>query len=274
MALVGRRVELVELHRRLSEGLLEIAGATFRRSLLFGTVRVLRKGRSLQRLFEIEPSFRRRVFDAYQSGCRRRLLEGLRHDHRDRLMVVVDFGTAEQLRRVEFALAELAGVLSSHDGDDPGRALRLRQIHAPDAAFADRGPQDGPVGRIGHNVVVLVGVCRLSRGLQGAVDAVMCASHDPHAVDGVGFGGFIELHCCLASCMAAATVRSTSDTLNAFSLVGFASASRRVENGFAPPRSSASAFSIRQGLGATPPTATRPVPSRCSTAATETRAKA
>src|SRR3954451_10506533 len=149
-------------------------------------------------------------------------------------MVMVDFGTAEQLCCVEFALAELAGVYSSHDGNDAGRALRLRQVHAPDSSLADRGPYDEPIGRIGHSAVVLVGVCRLSSGLQGTDDAGMCATDDTQAIDGIGFGGFLKIHRCLASFMAAATVRSTNGNLNALSLVGLAPASNRAENGLAP----------------------------------------
>ena len=44
--------------------------------------------------------------------------------------------------------------------------------------------------------------------------------------------------------------------------------------GLAPRGSSASAASTRQGLCATPPSATRPLPSGCTIAATETSAKA
>jgi hypothetical protein len=42
---------------------------------------------------------------------RARLLEGFRDHQRDRLVVVLDLGSAQQRRGVELALAELAGRL-------------------------------------------------------------------------------------------------------------------------------------------------------------------
>ena len=70
-------------------------------------------------------------------------------------------------------------------------------------------------------------------------------------------------------------MRSTSGSLNAFSAVGVAPASRACAAAGTPWRSAVSARSTRQGLGAMPPTAKRVAPpSRGITAATETSAKA
>ena len=52
------------------------------------------------------------VVDADQLRGGARLLEGLGDDERDRLVVVLDLRAAEQLRGVELALAELAGVVA------------------------------------------------------------------------------------------------------------------------------------------------------------------
>jgi hypothetical protein len=57
-------------------------------------------------------------------------------------------------------------------------------------------------------------------------------------------------------------------------LVGVASANSAPATALAPRGISASAASMRHGLCATPPTATRALPSRCTMAPTDTSAKA
>ena len=52
------------------------------------------------------------IVDAHQLRGGARLLECLGDDERDRLVIVLDLGAAEQLGGVELALAELAGILA------------------------------------------------------------------------------------------------------------------------------------------------------------------
>ena len=71
------------------------------------------------------------IVDADQLRGGARLLEGLGHDDRDRLVIVLDLGAAEQLGGVEVALAELAGILRRDDGEHARRGLgAVRSIEA------------------------------------------------------------------------------------------------------------------------------------------------
>ena len=70
-----------------------------------------------------------RVVDADQCGGGARLLEGLGHHHRDRLVIMLDLRAAEQLGSVELALAELARVLGGHDGEHARRGFAWREVN-------------------------------------------------------------------------------------------------------------------------------------------------
>ena len=72
--------------------------------------------------------------DQLRGGAR--LLEGLGDDERDRLVVVLDLGAAEQLARCcSSPLRELAGVLRRDDREHAGRGL---------ARLSDRSTRCGP----------------------------------------------------------------------------------------------------------------------------------
>src|SRR5439155_13832445 len=97
---------------------------------------------------------------------------------------------------------------------------------------------------------------------------------DLQLVDRIRGGGGIELHGQALAFKTAASVRSARVSLNSLSCVGRAASSNRAATALAPWGIAASAASTRHGLWATPPSATRPVPSFCTIAATETSANA
>ena len=112
VGLVGRGVGRIELHRRrgkrrrkIADGRIGVAGG---------------RGRTTPRRREVEASLGRGVLDADELGGGPRLLQGLGNDQRDRLVIVLDLGAAQQLRGVVLALAELAGILRRHDGEHAG----------------------------------------------------------------------------------------------------------------------------------------------------------
>ena len=123
-----------------------------------------------------------------------RLLERLGHDDRDGLVVVLDLGAAQQQRSVEFALAELAGILRRDDGDHAGRGFGSGEIHRDDAALGDGRADDVAIGLVRHHVVPIVGIGRGAGRLERAVDAVDGLADDLQLVDGIGGGGRVEFH--------------------------------------------------------------------------------
>ena len=56
------------------------------------------------------------------------LLEGFGNHERDRLMIMLDLGAAEQFRGVAIALAELAGVVGRDDREHAGRSLGCSEV--------------------------------------------------------------------------------------------------------------------------------------------------
>src|SRR5690606_26723444 len=113
-------------------------------------------------------------------------------------------------------------------------------------------------------------------GFERPVDAQGGLADHTQIVERDGGGWAVGLHdtCSRLSASRPASVRSASCSLNALCSVGVAPASNPAITALAPLGNSASAASMRHGLWATPPSATRPVPSGCSTSPTETTAKA
>ena len=125
--LIGRGVGRIELDRRRGER----AGEVAHRGIGRTAGDALGLDRGVLRRREIVLAFGADIVDANQLRGGACLLEGLRHDDRDRLVVVLDFGTAEQLGSVIAALAELAGIFRGDDGEHAGRGLgRVRLIEA------------------------------------------------------------------------------------------------------------------------------------------------
>ena len=75
-----------------------------------GLRRVLHRG-------EVERALRSRVLDAHQVRRRARLLEGLGHDDRDRLVVVLDLGPPSSSAVLKLPLPSLPAFCGGDDGD-------------------------------------------------------------------------------------------------------------------------------------------------------------
>ena len=108
MRLVRRCVGLIQLDRRCGERAGEITHRSIRYAAAFGSG----LGSGILRRREVERTLGPDVVDADQlrgGGC---LLEGLRDDHCNCLMIVLDIRAAEQLGGVVLALAELARIRS------------------------------------------------------------------------------------------------------------------------------------------------------------------
>src|SRR6185437_8568815 len=204
-----------------------------------------------------------------------RLLPGGGHDDRDRLPGVVDYivlHREERLARCRAAQqrgdqrhpVHLRGVVVGEDPGHPASALGLCDIDRGDPAAGYLGADDLGVGQVRRRDLAAVSRCAgdLSRALDpGHILADESAHHASPSV----------------SVLSARTMaRCVSSTLNAFIGRGMASASswRAASAKLAAlaglPSSAVSARRARQGLVATPPSASRTsatVPSWIRTAA-------
>src|SRR5690349_839495 len=178
--------------------------------------------------------------------------------------------------RVEGCLFQLARFGGRNDSQHARRRLGAMCVDGDDAPLGDRRTDDVAIRRVGHFFMPLVGITCRTRGLERAIDAVGGATEYLALVERIHARGIIELHdrSSFACARTAANVRSTRVTLNSLSGVGLAPDNKVLATAFAPWGNARSAFSTRQGLWATPPSATRPVPSFCWISATETRANA
>ena len=95
-------------------------------------------------------------------------------------------GPPSSLRGVEFALAELAGVLRGHDGDHARRGLGRGEVHRSDAALGDGRADDVTVRLVRRHVVPLVGVGRGAGGFQRTIDAIDGFADHLQLVDRIG----------------------------------------------------------------------------------------
>ena len=138
VALIGRRVALVEFHRRRLERTLEVADAGLRRSAA-ALAAIVPNERGVRRLGgEVELARLGLVVDADQVGRGPGLLEGLRDHHGDRLVVMLNDRSAEQVGGIHHAALQPGHVERRDDRQNAWRRLGLLQVHGSDAAFGDR----------------------------------------------------------------------------------------------------------------------------------------
>ncbi len=125
-------------------------------------------------------------------------------------------------------------------------------------------------------IMPFVGVHRPAGRLELAVDAVDRLADDLELIDRIGGCWRIELHGSTPCFRDDGAERALDQIDLEPVLFGGTRVGEKARSGrrCAPFGSSASAASTRHGLWATPPTATRPVPSGWITAPTETSAKA
>ncbi len=232
--------------------------------------------RGVLRRRQVEDALDPLVLDADLLRGRGSLFERPCDDQRNRLVIVLNLRTPEQSGCVPVGLPELAGRARGDDRENTRRGSRLGVIDGDDPALGNGRTDDASIRDVGREVAPLIGIRRGARRLQRTLDPIGGFADDLQLVDRIGGRGSVELHrvALRAWASTAPSVRSTSVSLNAFSRVGFAPASNVAVTALAPRGSSASAASTRHGLCATPPRATRPVPSRWTMAPTETSAKA
>jgi len=120
----------VDLHRRGGKGAFEVADSFDAAAL----VRRFRIG-SLRR--QIEPAVATHIVDLDQ--CRRcaRLLEALRNDDRDRLVIMLDVGPAKEVGEVHRAQRQRWHVKRREDVDHARRGARILEVDGVDAALGD-----------------------------------------------------------------------------------------------------------------------------------------
>jgi hypothetical protein len=143
---------------------------------------------------EIERAFARHVLYTDQFRRSARLFESFRDDDSDRLVVVFNLGTAQQLGGIKVARDELAGVLRSDDCKDAGRRFGLVKIDRRDPSFRDGSADDVAIRLVWNDIVLLIGITRSAGGLERAIDAVSRPSNDFQLINRVRDSGSFELH--------------------------------------------------------------------------------
>src|SRR5207248_3321572 len=138
VALVRRRVSLVELYRRDREGPLKVTNAVYRRGAAAFAAVCSEEGRMFGLSRQIEVAGFTRITGTKQVGSRPSLLESLRHNDRNGLVIVLNHRPAEQVGIIHAAPAEPWHIQSGHDRDHAGRDSRLTDINRVNAAFSNR----------------------------------------------------------------------------------------------------------------------------------------
>src|SRR5579864_9720215 len=207
-----------------------------------------------------------------------RNLQGLGDDGRHELTAVRD---GLGLEHGQFGIVnrcKLWGILVREHGDDAGQRTRGTRVDRADSALGDRALDREDVRDVVNRVFIGI-FCRTGDLLNPVETVERRAGRARYEV---------ILHRCFSSSVRSSSVRTrtflASGTLNALPGRGCASASSasaarpNISSVAGAPRSTASAFVARQGLGATPPSAMRTSrttpPSTLRAAASETSAKA
>ncbi|MGY4290890.1 hypothetical protein ACVWXO_010156 [Bradyrhizobium sp. LM2.7] len=192
MGLIRGGVGRIKLHRRGGEGTRKIADGR----IWLAITATGRFGGTVPSGRQVERALRRVVVDLDKMGRGTGLLERFGDDDRDGLVIMVDLGAAEQLRRVVIALAELAGILGCDDRDDTRRGFGAGQIDRRDPALGDGRPDNVAVGRCRARagVVPFMSVGCPPRRLERTVDPARRMPDDLELVDRIRGRGRIELH--------------------------------------------------------------------------------
>ena len=140
VALVGRRVALVEFHRRCRERTLEVADASLRGAAA-ALAAIVANERGVRRLSgEVELTRLGLVVDVDQVPRRGPARRSPRPPG-DRLVVMLNDRSAEQVSGIHHAALQPGHVERRDDRQNAGRRLGLFQMHGGDAAFGDPGTQ-------------------------------------------------------------------------------------------------------------------------------------
>ena len=196
MALIRRRIGLLELDRRAGEGAVEIARLGIGRS-----AKALRRDHTVQPFRgKVELAVLRRIVDPHQRGGGARIFERIGDDQRQRLLIMFDLRTAQQMRGVHAALGQLARIGVRDDAEHARRRFGRAQVHRGDPPLGDGGAHDPAIGSVGRGVVALIGIRSGARHLGRAVDAVVRDADHAPLVDRIPSCGGVELHARASCC--------------------------------------------------------------------------
>ena len=107
---------------------------------------------------------------------------------------MLDLGAAEQLRGVEPALVELAGIVGRDDGEHAGHSLGVGEIDRGDSSLGNRRADHIAIGRVRNDIVAFVSIARAAGGLERTIDAIGGLADHLELVDRVCRGGGFEFH--------------------------------------------------------------------------------
>ena len=158
---VGRGVGGIELHGSGGVCAVEVAVA-FHAGLAIATFDQRCVG---GKFGEVEIALLPLVFDDDHVRGRAGLFEGLGHDHRDGLVVVLDFRTAKQVRGVLRTERRRLEVERVEHTDDARSLLCMGDVHRLDAPLGDACAQHIAIGLPWDHIVPLIGVRRRAGGL-------------------------------------------------------------------------------------------------------------
>ena len=186
VGVVGRTVLVIDAHRGGGKGAGKVAHLLVRRALVlagggFGGGQVVGA---------VLPG----VCHAHELRGGAGLLEGLGHHHGHGLVVVLDFGSAQQVRGIEAAAAQFASRSGRDDGQHARRAPRRIEVDGRDAALGDARRDDVTIGGVGNGYVVLVRIRRRARGFQRTIDAIKRLADHLQLIDGIGGGRSGKFH--------------------------------------------------------------------------------
>ena len=134
------------------------------------------------------------ILHAHQLRRRARLFKGLRHHHRDGLVVMVDLRPGQRARHIKSAAVKLAGVASVDHRQHAGRAPGLPDIDRCDAAFGDAGPDHIAIGGVRRGRMLFIGIGGAPGHLERAVDPVHRLADDLQLVDRIGACWLVKFH--------------------------------------------------------------------------------
>src|ERR1700721_4872076 len=109
-------------------------------------------------------------------------------------MIVVNLGTAQQLRCVIFTLSELSGIVGGNDADDARGSFRAGEVHRCNSTLRNAGTDDVAVCGRRKGIVPFVGVSCRARRLERAVDPACRVSDDLELVDRIAYGGGVAFY--------------------------------------------------------------------------------
>lgn len=155
--LVRRGVAGIDLDRRGRKGRVEVAYRGLRWTAKW---RLLCDRRAIQLLRQIVAAGLTHILHAHQRSGRTRLLEGVGHHHRNRLVIMLDLGRGQETLHVELAGAQSLGILVGEHMQHAGSFRSGGGVDVRNAPLGDCSADDVAIRQLLQVVVPLVGVRR------------------------------------------------------------------------------------------------------------------